>query len=76
MINKIYHHETRFTKTHHPNLARIKVKGDRWCKLHCMDLHDSRMLFDDVAKEDGVVFYFRSSSDLTAFRIGFDVYDI
>lgn len=70
MTTKIYHHDTTFTKEHHPNLARIKVKGDKWCRHHCMDLHVSKM------KDNSVIFYFRSQSDLTAFRIGFDVYDI
>lgn len=76
MINKIYKHETKITKVQHPNLARVKVQGDRWCKHHCMDLHDSKIMYNDPSGEDHVLFFFRSDSDLTAFRIGFDVYDI
>lgn len=74
MTNKIYLHETKFTRASHENLAKIKVQGDRWCKKHCADLHKSKMIYG--SEDDCVIFYFRSDSDLTAFRIGFDVYDL
>lgn len=75
MSRKIYNFDAKFTKDNHPNLGKVKVQGDRWCKHHCSDLHQSKMLFDDIEEKQYVVFQFRSESDLTAFRIGFDVYD-
>lgn len=76
MTNKIYPYETKITKDQNVNLARVKNKGDKWCRYHCADLHSSRLCYDDLTGVDYVIFQFREQSDLTAFRIGFDVYDI
>lgn len=75
MTNKIYPYETKITKEQHKNLAKVMVKGNKWCKYHCADLHNSKMVYDDVEGSDYVIFQFREQSDLTAFKIGFDVYD-
>lgn len=76
MTNMIYSYEAKFTKSNHTNLAKVKVQGDKWCKHHCLDLHCSKMCYDDVDQSQYLLFQFRSSSDLTAFKIGFDVYDL
>ena len=74
MTNKIYPYETKITKSQHSNLAKVKNKGDKWCRYHCADLTSSKYVYNDTG-DDYIIFQFRESSDLTAFKIGFDVYD-
>ena len=71
----VYFHEIEYTSVQYPYIAKVKNKGDQWCKLHCLDLHASELTLDMESNSRKLKFRFRSDSDMLAFQIGFSPND-